>query len=63
MNILSITSTKTMSYDADASARAFAIIEKLINFTNTVLKAARKIWSSVSNVPALRTTHAWGGHD
>ena len=57
MNILSITSTKTMSYDADASVQAFAIVEKLVSFTGTVLEAARKI-GAVSTVPALRAAHA-----
>ena len=33
MNTLSITSNKTLSYDADASFQAFAIVEKLISFT------------------------------
>ena len=40
MNTLSITSTKTLSYDADAF-QAFAIVEKLISFTGTVVVAAR----------------------
>ena len=57
MNTLSITSAKTMSYDADASAQAFAIVEKLVSFTGTVLQAARKI-GSVSTVPALRAAQA-----
>lgn len=57
MNTLSITSTKTMSYDAGASVHAFAIVEKLVNFTGTVLQAARKI-GAVSTVPALRAAHA-----
>ena len=57
MNTLSITSTKTLSYDEAASLRAFAIVEKLANFTGAVLQAARKI-GSVSTVPALRATHA-----
>ena len=57
MNTLSITSTKTMSYDVDASVQAFAIVEKLISFTGTVLQAARKI-GAVSTVPALRAAHA-----
>jgi hypothetical protein len=57
MNILSITSTKTMSYDAGASVQAFAIVEKLVSFAGTVLEAARKI-GAVSTVPALRAAHA-----
>ena len=57
MNTLSITSTKTMSYDADASVQAFAIVEKLVSFTGAVLQAARKI-GAVSTVPALRAAQA-----
>ncbi len=57
MNTLSITSTKTMSYDADASVQAFAIVERLANFTGTVLRAARRI-GAVSTVPALRAAQA-----
>ena len=57
MNTLSITSTKTLSYDEAASLQAFAIVEKLASFTGAVLRAARKI-GSVSTVPALRATHA-----
>jgi hypothetical protein len=57
MNPLSITSTKTMSYDAEASVQAFAIVEKLVNFTGAVLQAARKV-GSASTVPALRAAHA-----
>ena len=41
MNTLSITSTKTMTYDAGASERAFAIVEKLFSFTGAVLRAGR----------------------
>ena len=33
MNTLSITSTKTMSYDAAASVQGFAIVEKLVSVT------------------------------
>jgi hypothetical protein len=57
MNTLSITSTKTMSYDADASVRGFAIVEKLVSFAGAVLQAARKI-GVVSTVPVLRGAHA-----
>jgi hypothetical protein len=58
MNTLSITSTtKTMSYDADASAQAFAIVEKLVSFAGTVLRAARKI-GAVSIVRALHAAQA-----
>jgi hypothetical protein len=57
MNTLSITSTKTSSYDAAASLRAFAIVEKLASFTGAVLLAARKI-GPVSTVPALRAARA-----
>ena len=57
MSTLSITSTKTMSYDADASVQAFAIVEKLVSVTGAVLQAARRI-GAVSTVPALRAAHA-----
>jgi hypothetical protein len=57
MNTLSITSSKTMSYDASASVQAFAIVEKLVSFTDTVLQAARKI-GTVSTVPAFRAAQA-----
>jgi hypothetical protein len=57
MNTLSITSTKTMTYDAAASVDGFAIVEKLVNFTGAVLQAARKI-GSVYAVPALRAAQA-----
>ena len=54
---LSITSTRTMTYDAAASARSFAIAEKLATFTGAVLQAARRI-GSASTVPALRAAQA-----
>jgi hypothetical protein len=57
MNTLSITSTKTLSYDEAASLQAFAIVEKLASFTGAVLLAARRI-GSVSTVPALRAARA-----
>jgi hypothetical protein len=57
MNALSITSTKTMTYDAVASAHGFAIVEKLDSFTGAVLQAARKI-CVVFTSPALRGAHA-----
>lgn len=57
MNTLSITSTKTMTYDAAASAQGFAIVEKLVSVTGAVLQAARKI-GSVSTVTALRAARA-----
>ena len=57
MNTLSITSTKTLSYDEAASLQAFAVIEKLASFTSAVLQAARKI-GSVSTVPALRAVQS-----
>jgi hypothetical protein len=40
MNVLSITSIKTMSYDADVSVRAFAIVDKLGSVTGALLQAA-----------------------
>ena len=43
MNTLSITSTKTMTYDPAASARSFAIVERLANLTGALLRAARKL--------------------
>lgn len=57
MNTLSITSTKTMTYDAAASAQGFAIVEKLASVTGAVLQAARKI-GAVSTIPALRAAQA-----
>lgn len=57
MNTLSIISTKTMTYDAEASVQAFEIVEKLVGFTGAVLRAALKI-GSVSIVPALRAARA-----
>lgn len=57
MNTLSITTTKTMTYDAAESAQGFAIVEKLVSVTGAVLQAARKI-GSVSTVPALRAARA-----
>lgn len=57
MNTLSITSTSTMTYDAATAVQSFAIVEKLVSFTGTVLQAARKI-GSVSTVPALRAAQA-----
>lgn len=57
MNALSITSTKTMTYDATAAAQSFAIVEKLVSVTGALLQAARKI-GSVSTVPALRAAQA-----
>jgi hypothetical protein len=57
MNTLSITSTRTMTYDAAAAVQGFAIAERLVNFTGALLQAARKI-GSVSTVPALRAAQA-----
>ena len=57
MNTLSITSTKTMTYDAAAALNGFAIVEKLASVTGSLLKAARKI-GTVSAVPALRAAQA-----
>ena len=57
MNTLSITSTKTMTYNEEASVQCFAIVEKLVSFTGAVLQAARKI-GAVSTVPALRAAQA-----
>lgn len=57
MNTLSITSTRTMTYDAAAAVQGFAIVERLVNFTGALLQAARKI-GSVSTVPALRAAQA-----
>lgn len=57
MNTLSITSTRTMTYDAAASAQGFAIVEKLASVTGAVLQAARKI-GAVSTIPALRAAQA-----
>jgi hypothetical protein len=56
MNTLSITSTKTMTYDPAASARSFAIVEKLANLTGALLEAARKL--RPSTVPASRAARA-----
>ena len=57
MNTLSITSTRTMSYDAAASAQSFAIVEKLAIVTGALLQAARKV-GAVSTIPALRAAQA-----
>jgi hypothetical protein len=57
MNTLSITSTKTMTYDAAASAQGFAIVEKLVSVTGALLQAARRV-GAVSTVPALRAARA-----
>ena len=57
MNTLSFTSTKTLSYDAATSLRAYAIVEKLASFTAAVLQAARKI-RPVSTVPTVRAAQA-----
>jgi hypothetical protein len=57
MNTLSITSTKTMTYDATAAVQSFAIVEKLVSFTGTVLQSTRKMWSMTAG-PALRVAHA-----
>jgi hypothetical protein len=57
MNALSITSTKTMTYDAEASVQAFAIVEKLVSVTGALLQAARRV-GSFSTVPALRAVRA-----
>jgi hypothetical protein len=57
MNTLSITSTKTMAYDAAASAQGFAIVEKLVSVTGAILQAARTI-GAVSTGPALRAARA-----
>jgi hypothetical protein len=57
MNTLSITSTKTMTYDAAAAAQGFAIVEKLVSVTGALLQAARRV-GAVSTVPALRAARA-----
>jgi hypothetical protein len=57
MNTLSITSSKTVSYDATRAAQSFAIIEKLVSVTGIVLQTARKI-GAVSAGPALRASQA-----
>ena len=51
MNTLSITSTKTMSYDEPASVQAFAFVEKLVSVTGALLQAARRL-GPTSDVPA-----------
>ena len=57
MNNLSITTTKTMSYDAPAAGHGFAIVERLASVTGAVLQAARKI-GAASAIPALRAAQA-----
>ena len=57
MNTLSITSTKTMAYDATAALQSFAIVEKLVSFTGTVMQSTRKMWCMTAG-PALRVAHA-----
>jgi hypothetical protein len=56
MNTLSITSTKTMTYDPAASAHSFAIVEKLTSLTGALLKAARKLRRPAA--PALSSAQA-----
>jgi hypothetical protein len=55
MNALSILSTKTMTYDAQASLQGFAIIEKLAGFAGTLISVARQF---ATRVPALRAAQA-----
>jgi hypothetical protein len=57
MNTLSITSTKTMTYDPAASAHGFAIVEKLASLTGALLVAARKLRGPAA-VPAPRAARA-----
>lgn len=56
MTTLSITSLKSMTYDAEAYARGFAIVEKLASFTGALLRAARNL--RVSAAPAQRAVQA-----
>jgi hypothetical protein len=57
MHTLSITSTKTMTYEADRSVETFAVIEILFAFAGVVFQAARRI-GTVSTVPAFRAADA-----
>lgn len=57
MTTLSITSTTTMGYDAEASARSFAIVDKLASVTGALLQAVRKL-GSVSTMSARRAAQA-----
>jgi hypothetical protein len=57
MNTFSITSTKTMAYNAAASTQAFAIIEKLVGVTGAILRAARRM-GAASTAPVLRAAHS-----
>jgi hypothetical protein len=57
MNTLSITSTKTLTYDAASAVQGFAIVEKLVSVTGAILRAAQQI-GSVSTVSALRAARA-----
>ena len=56
MNTLSITSTKTMTYDPVAAAHGFAIVERLATLTGALLKAARKLQMPV-HAPAPVARH------
>ena len=51
MNILSIISTRTMSYDADVSVRAFAIVDRLVSVSSALLRAAPKERRSQAHHP------------
>ncbi len=57
MNTLSITTIKTMSYDADAAVQSFAIVEKLVSVTGALLKSARRFTAGFG-VPAFRAAQA-----
>jgi hypothetical protein len=51
MTTLSITSIKTMTYDANAVTHGFAILEKLASVTGALLQTARGLRVSVVAAP------------
>lgn len=57
MNTLSITTTKTMSYDQTRALQGFAVVERLMSVTGALLQARRSI-RFTSIVPALRAAQA-----
>ena len=57
MTTLSITSIKTMGYDAEAAAHGFAIIERLANVTGALLQATRRLGTAAA-APAARSAQA-----
>lgn len=42
MTTLSISTTKTMTYNADEAANAFALVERVASFAGSILKVIRR---------------------